>query len=125
MNGNDTANKLYIVARTIGIPVVSHRDIPLTGISEVTSEDLLLAQSRGNTIKLVATAELGSDRQWSLRVSPEEIPADSFLGGCNGWEMGVELESDYYEKVCMKNYEADPLGTSAAVLRDILSIAGD
>ena len=38
--------------------------------------------------------------------------------------MGVELESELYERVCLKNYEADPLGTSAAVLRDVMKLSG-
>mgnify|MGYP003353080540 CR=1 FL=1 len=36
----------------------------------------------------------------------------------------VEIETDLYEKIYLKNYEADPLGTSAAVLRDILELVG-
>jgi hypothetical protein len=38
--------------------------------------------------------------------------------------MGFEIETDLYEKICMKNYEADPLGTSAAVMRDCLDLFG-
>ena len=38
--------------------------------------------------------------------------------------MGVEIASDLYDKVYLKNYEADPLGTSAAVLRDIFDLCG-
>ena len=33
-----------------------------------------------------------------------------------------ELRTDLYESISMKNYEADPLGTSAAVVRDVLEM---
>ena len=36
--------------------------------------------------------------------------------------MGIELHSDFYECIYMKNYEEDPLGTSAAVLRDAIDL---
>ncbi|MFM7193192.1 MAG: homoserine dehydrogenase [Bacteroidota bacterium] len=125
INGNDTANKLFIVMKTIGGYQGHPLETSLTGIRNITAADLAAANSRGNTIKLVACAHLEDRRGWSLRVAPEEISADTFLGSCNGWEMGVEIESDLYERVCLKNYEADPLGTSAAVLRDVLSVVGE
>jgi len=124
INGNDTANKLFIVVKTIGDYQGHYLETSISGIRAVTASDLAAAKGRGNTIKLLASADFDDKRGWTLRVTPEEIPADSFLGSCNGWEMGVELESDLYERICLKNHEADPLGTSAAVLRDVLALAG-
>lgn len=33
------------------------------------------------------------------------------------------MKTDLYESICMKNYEAEPLGTAAAVLRDMIDIS--
>lgn len=120
INGFDAANKLFIITKTLGWPQGHIDKIKVKGISEVSVSDLESAKRRNCKIKLIATAER-IDSGWNLRVQPEEIRLDSFLGNCNGWEMGFELESDLYDRVCMKNYEADPLGTSAAVLRDIIN----
>lgn len=123
IKGHDTANKLYILTRTIGGNVGTHLETSVTGIEKITSEDLSAARGRGNTIRLVATGISEPGRPWKLSVMPEEIPDHSFLGQCSGWEMGVEIESDLYDRVSLKNYEADPLGTSAAVLRDLMELA--
>ena len=121
INGSDAVNKLFIIAKTLGWPDGSINKIKVEGIESVTESDVQSARKRNCQIKLIASAER-TDNGWKLMVRPEEVRNDSFLGNCNGWEMGFELESDLYDRVCMKNYEADPLGTSAAVLRDILNI---
>lgn len=121
INGHDAANKLFIVAKTLGWPDGSIKKIKIKGIAEVSESDIAAASRRNCLIKLIASAER-LENDWKLIVQPEEIRKDSFLGNCNGWEMGFELESDLYDRVCMKNYEADPMGTSAAVFRDIINL---
>ncbi|MCU0368754.1 MAG: hypothetical protein MUF39_07980 [Cyclobacteriaceae bacterium] len=120
-HGHDTANKLFIIMRSFTSFKGSIHDIAVTGIEHVTTEQIRAAKQCGNKIKLVASAEPDGD-SWRLEVKPIEVPQYSFLGTCDGWEMGIELESDLYEYVAMKNYEADPLGTSAAVLRDAIDL---
>ncbi|MBL7852440.1 MAG: hypothetical protein JNN04_16160 [Cyclobacteriaceae bacterium] len=123
LHGHDTANKLYIILKSIEGFEGSFSDIRITGIQNVTVRDLEAARERGSVIKLLAEAYREGD-SWRLSVEPAELPEKSFLGGCEGWEMGFEIETDLYERICMKNYEADPLGTSAAVMRDCLDVAG-
>ncbi len=121
LHGNDTANKLFIIMKSFTHFSGSVADIHTHGIQRITQDALTAARNRGNIIKLVAEA-IPDGVQWKLSVEPVELPRDSFLGGCEGWEMGFEIETDLYEKICMKNYEADPVGTSAAVMRDCLEI---
>lgn len=97
------------------------QDIQVEGIQHIQSRQLLDATARGNKIKLLAIAE-PVGKSWKLSVKPTEVAAHSFLGTCDAWEMGIELVTDFYESISMKNYEADPLGTSAAVLRDAIDV---
>lgn len=120
-HGHDTANKLFIIMRSFTSFKGSIHDIAVTGIENVTTEQIQQAQQRGNKIKLIASAEPGANG-WKLEVKPIEVPQNSFLATCNGWEMGIEVETDLYDYIAMKNYEADPLGTSAAVLRDAVDL---
>jgi len=120
-HGHDTANKLYIIMKSFTNFDGSIHDITIAGIQHVQPSQLAEARTRGNKIKLIATAEPDGD-SWQLSVKPTEVEASSFLGTCDGWEMGIELNTDLYESICMKNYEADPLGTSAAVLRDAIDL---
>lgn len=124
LNGHDTANKLYIIMKSFAGFNGTIQDIRTEGILSITAEELASARSKGGIIKLVAEAiPAGSD--WKLSVIPTILPRASFLGSCEGWEMGFEIETDLYERICMKNYEADPLGTSAAVMRDCLEVTGE
>ncbi len=121
VKGHDAANKLYIIMKSFTDYSGSIKDIDTTGIQRVTARDLEQAQSRGNTIKLIASAKPDGDN-WHLSVKPTEVKSNSFLGQCSGWEMGVEVDSDLYETISMKIVEEDPLATSAAVLRDVIMI---
>ncbi len=120
-HGHDTANKLYIIMKSFTNFDGSIHDITIEGIQHVHPSQLVEARKRGNKLKLIAAAEPDGD-SWQLSVKPTEVEASSFLGTCDGWEMGIELNTDLYESICMKNYEADPLGTSAAVLRDAIDL---
>jgi homoserine dehydrogenase len=121
VHGHDAANKLYIIMKSFTNFNGSIHDIEIKGIQHINAAQLLAAKGRGNKIKLVASAEPDGDH-WMLTVKPTEVAAHSFLGTCDGWEMGIELNTDFYEYIAMKNYEADPLGTSAAVLRDAIDL---
>ena len=121
VNGYDTANKLFIIMKSFANYAGTIQDISVTGIQSVGPGQCKDAHARGNKIKLVAVAE-PDENGWKLSVKPGEVKANSFLGSCNGWEMGIELTTDLYESISMKNYEADPLGTSAAVLRDAIDV---
>jgi len=70
----------------------------------------------------VATAER-IDSEWRFRVEPTPVPIESFLGGCTGWEMAVEMESDIYGLTFHKLYEREPVPTAASMLRDAVHLA--
>jgi homoserine dehydrogenase len=120
-HGHDTASKLFIIMKSFTDYSGSIHDIEVEGIQHLHPDQLASAKLRGNKIKLLASAEPDGDT-WKLTVKPTEVTANSFLGMCDGWEMGIELNTDFYESISMKNYEADPSGTSAAVLRDAIDL---
>ena len=123
VEGWDTANKLVIIANSfLGISV-SLSDVNVQGITQVTAEDLRAARTAGNTIKLVARAER-TDGGYALSVRPTIVPLHSFLGQCDGWEMGIELQSDLYGLMFYKIWEREPLPTAAAMLRDAVNLLG-
>jgi len=121
ISGQDTANKLYIIMKSFSDFDGSIKDIEVEGIEKVTAEQVTKAAEANTQIKLVASA-YKKNKTWRLAVKPTTVAADSFIGLCKGWEMGIEIKSDFYESISLKNYEADPTGTCAAVLRDALDI---
>jgi homoserine dehydrogenase len=121
VKGHDAANKLFIIMKSFTGYTGTIKDIETQGIQNITASDLAAARQRGNTIKLIASAQPVND-SWKLSVKPVEVKAGSFLGQCEGWEMGIEFKSDLYESISMKIVEEDPLATSAAVLRDAIEV---
>jgi len=121
IEGLDTANKLVIIANSfLGIQVAL-ADVQIEGITAVTTAELQRELAQGNTIKLLATAQLGP-AGYKLNVAPAVIARSEFLGQCDGWEMGIEIHSDLYGKMYYKLWEREPLPTAAAMLRDAVNI---
>jgi homoserine dehydrogenase len=122
VDGWDTANKLVIIANAgLGIRATL-ADVAVEGIRGLAVDDLLRARAEGNAIKLLATAERRDDGSYALQVAPTALPAGDFLGACDSWEMGVEIQSDLYGRWYHKIWEREPLPTAAAMLRDALNI---
>ncbi len=122
VDGWDTANKLVIIANSFLGVEVKLANVTVQGIGAVKAEDLRAARTLGNTIKLVARAERKEDGSYRLSVKPTIVPLRSFLGQCDGWEMGIELQSDLYGLMFYKIWEREPLPTAAAMLRDAVNI---
>lgn len=121
VEGWDTANKLVIIANSVLGTNATLADVAVTGITHVTAAELMQEKGRGRTIKLLATAERAGNG-YTLVVRPTVVSADSFLGQCRGWEMGIEIESDLYGHMFHKIWEREPLPTAAAMLRDAVNI---
>jgi homoserine dehydrogenase len=121
VEGLDTANKLVIIANSFLGLNVALADVHVEGITTVTTEELLGELAQGNTIKLLATAQLDA-AGYQLSVAPTVIPRAEFLGQCDSWEMGIEIHSDLYGKMYYKLWEREPLPTAAAMLRDAVNI---
>jgi homoserine dehydrogenase len=122
VGGWDTAAKLVIAANNFCDTMISLADVSVSGIESVTRQQLQQCQNDGSVLKLVATAER-TDTEWRFRVEPVPVPITSFLGGCTGWEMAVEIESDIYGKSFHKLWEREPVPTAASMFRDAVHLA--
>ncbi len=122
VEGWDTANKLVILANSVlGMPATLEQ-VSVQGILGVTTAQLQELAAQGRTLKLLAVARREGEG-YRLSVAPTVLPTDSFLGQCDGWEMGVEFQSDLYGKMYHKIWEREPLPTAAAMLRDAVNLA--
>ena len=121
IEGWDTANKLVIIANSVLGINATLRDVQVTGITAITTEQLQTAATYGRTIKLVATAQRAAN-SYTLTVEPALLEQTDFLGSCSGWEMGIEIQSDLYGKLYHKIWEDSPVPTAAAMLRDAVNL---
>lgn len=121
IDGWDTANKLVILANSVLGLKVGLDDVEVQGIRHVTTEQLRHAKQEGETIKLLATAQR-SGSGYAFSVAPTQLPKATFLGSCDGWEMGIEFVTDIYGTLYHKSWEETPTPTAAAMLRDAISL---
>lgn len=121
VEGWDTANKLVIIANSMLGINATLADVQVTGITHITVEQLQAEETNGRTLKLVATAQRHA-HGYALTVAPTVVAQTDFLGGCRGWEMGIEIHSDLYGKLYHKIWEDSPVPTAAAILRDAVNL---
>lgn len=121
VDGWDTANKLVIIANSLLGIKAKLSDVAVTGIRNVTVDQLKAEQQRQQTTKLLASAQLIGDR-YQLTVAPTVLSQSEFLAGCHGWEMGVEIHTDIYGTMYHKIWEDTPIPTAAAMMRDAINM---
>lgn len=123
LEGWDAANKLLLLSHSVLRHPVSLRDIQVRGILEIGADDLRQARARDETIKLLAVAEAHGDG-YKLSVRPRRLPLDHPLARLGGQEMGILYETDSMGTLVATMRERGPMGTAAAMLRDVIAIFG-
>lgn len=124
LEGIDSASKLVIITNSILDIPATIDDVDIGGINDVTKEAVDEAAKEGCCIRLVAraTSDKTSRLGYNLSVKAEKLPQASFLGACVDTEMCVIFQTDIYETQSFKTNETGVTPTSAAVLRDLLSL---
>ncbi|NJO00102.1 MAG: homoserine dehydrogenase, partial [Anaerolineales bacterium] len=125
VEGWDAANKLVIIANAVlGIPTTL-TDVSVTGIGGVGPTELQAARAAGGRVSLLAVAEAqtgGPAPAYRLSVAPTPLATDHPLAHLQADEMGLVYYTDIYGRAVATTQERGPLGTSAAMLRDIIEI---
>lgn len=123
VDGWDAACKLVILANAVLRQPATLASVRVRGISEVSDEALRAARASGGRMSLLAVAERRGDA-YALAVEPTALAADHPLARLTGDEMGVVYESDIAGRMTATIREDGPVGTVAAMLRDVIEVAG-
>lgn len=122
IEGIDCANKLSILmALTFG-NYVHPDEIPTTGISQITKEDIDKAIAKGCKIKLIAQAKRDGDTI-SYSVKPMELPVSHPLATVNDEFNAIFVRGNAVDDVMFYGKGAGPLPTGSAVMGDVIQIA--
>lgn len=125
VEGWDAANKLLILANAVLRQPTRLTDIAVEGITRVTPDDIQQARRDGGNLILLARAEREPNGRYALSVRPTAVSGDHPLARLGMQEAGIVYHSDIFGRTTAFSMEDGPLGTAAAMLRDILSIAPD
>lgn len=123
IDGHDAAAKCAILASLAFHTRVSIDDVSVTGIRDVTADDIFLASDAGYVIKLIASARR---RQRpvagiELTVEPTLIPKSHPLASVHGPFNAVVIEAEAADRLMFYGRGAGGTPTASAVLGDVVA----
>jgi len=122
VDGNDAAQKLAILASiAFGIPV-NEAAVYVSGITDVSAEDIAFAEELGYRIKLLGIARRTAEGI-EQRVHTVMLSKTSPLGQIEGVTNAVEVEGDSVGRVVLTGPGAGAGPTASAVIADLVDIA--
>ena len=123
VDGWDAAAKTAALANVLLSARITPRDVNREGITPAMAERARAAVSRGQRLKLVASAGHDSNGRVVARVAPRELPQDHLLAGLAGDANALILETDLLNKVAITQLASSLTQTAYALLSDLISIA--
>lgn len=122
VEGWDAAAKLVIVANAVlGMPARLD-DVARQGIAALDAAEVAEARRRGARYALLATA-VAEGGTYRLQVAPRALPLAHPFAHLEEDEGAVLYETDIYGRMVATLARQGPLGTAAALLRDLIGIA--
>ncbi|MGA2784594.1 MAG: homoserine dehydrogenase [Candidatus Bathyarchaeia archaeon] len=121
ISGDDTAFKLLIAANSIMQSDTKITDVSISGIENVTHDDIMAAKKRGHALKLIGTARK-TNSGVDMKVQVEEVGPEHPFFGVNGTSKAVLFNTDILGRIILSGGESNPQLAAGAMLRDILNI---
>ncbi|NJM05540.1 homoserine dehydrogenase [Candidatus Gracilibacteria bacterium] len=122
VDGWDAASKLVILANAVLRRPTTLAELSVTGIRAVHAAELAAAWSAGGRISLVGLAERRVYGDYTLSVAPTVLAADHPLAHLRKGEMGIVYWSDIVGRTTAASLEDGPIGSCAAMVRDVIEI---
>lgn len=122
IEGIDSAHKIAVLSRlAFGTPV-KFEDVNVSGISNITSEDIECAREFGYRIKLLAISKYDG-QAIDIRVHPAMIPISHPMANVNGVLNAIRVCDDMMDENILIGHGAGALPTGSAVVGDVIEIA--
>ncbi|QOX62439.1 homoserine dehydrogenase [Anoxybacterium hadale] len=122
VEGIDVANKLSILISLVFGIRVAPQEIPTAGISNISKEDIKLADQFGYKIKLLATAKKVGN-QLEAHVQPAFVPKDHPLASVSNEFNAIFVTGNAVDDLMFYGKGAGPLPTGSAVMGDVIEIS--
>jgi homoserine dehydrogenase len=122
IEGIDSAHKIAVLTRLAYGTPVSFDDITVSGISDITSEDIECAREFGYRIKLLAISKFDG-QAIDIRVHPAMIPISHPMATVNGVLNAIRVCDDMMDENILIGHGAGALPTGSAVVGDVVEIA--
>ncbi|MGL4483861.1 MAG: hypothetical protein ACRCUS_02830 [Anaerovoracaceae bacterium] len=128
IEGYDAAAKITALANILMKANKHPIDVDRTGVEKITPEDLIAADSRGNTIKLICKAEYVAQKgsgdlskeNLQLSVKPVEIPKSHIYATITGTTSVVTIGTDLMRDLTIIEHDPEIEQTAYGVFGDLL-----
>ncbi|MGE4409254.1 MAG: homoserine dehydrogenase [Sphingobium sp.] len=124
IDGIDAAHKLSILASLAFGTQIDFDSIDITGIRDVTADDIREAAGLGYKIRLVGVAENGEDGLFQ-RVHPMLVPVGHPLAHVDGSLNAVVAKGNFVGSLFFQGAGAGEGPTASAVVADLIDVARD
>ena len=124
IEGYDVLRKIIILASMAFKTVIPEENVHLRGISNVTLDDIKMAEYYGYHIKYMGKAEL-TDEGYTLSVTPVLIYKNSVISNVNEEYNIVLVNGNIIGELCFMGKGAGKDATANAVVSDLLKILHD
>ena len=122
IEGIDSAHKIAVLTRLAYGTPVKFEDINVSGITNITSEDIECAREFGYRIKLLAISKYDGEKI-DIRVHPAMIPSGHPMASVNGVLNAIRVCDDMMDENILAGHGAGALPTGSAVVGDVIEIA--
>ena len=122
IEGIDSAHKIAVLTRLVYGTPVEFEDINVSGITNITSEDIECAKEFGYRIKLLAISKYDGETI-DIRVHPAMIPSNHPMASVNGVLNAIRVCDDMMDENILAGHGAGALPTGSAVVGDVIEIA--
>lgn len=119
VSGQDSLNKLVILATHGFGTIVKPDQVFVSGIDKMSNFDIRFAREKGYKIKLIAQATKINGKSFNLLVMPKLVSHDDYIYNVEDEYNGVVIRGEFYEKQFMFGKGAGGFPTGSAVLSDI------
>lgn len=121
VEGLDAARKMTLLANLAFKMEVNLDDVEVSGITNITQEDINFAHSLGYTIKLIGIAAM-HDRKVEVMVEPTLLPKDHPLANVKNEFNAVYVYGDAVGETMFYGPGAGSLPTATAVVSDLMEV---
>lgn len=121
VQGLDSASKILLLANGLLDANANIKDVQITGIENVTKQQMMEAKDNHHTIKLIASAEV-ENNSVTLTVRPQAIKDDHPLAHVHHTNKGIVFDTIEMGAVCATGGASHPRGAAAAALKDLINL---
>ena len=122
IDGIDAGHKINILASLAYGGSIKFKDMPLSGIREITSIDIFAAKQLEHTIKLIAKSKVLADNTVQISVEPTLVSNNQILAKVDDVFNAIETIGSYTGETLFYGKGAGMEPTASAVVADIVKI---